>query len=152
MPPGRLLLEVSSARPTVRRPQGTPGTRWRDSTAHLAYECLGYQRGSRRLSLTTRTSAFPDSLSYHLSQFLQEKTHISRHLMVEKNSQLYFKQFHLCIYLINRCKKRNRCDTNRNTTLLFLLPRSCQHPATLKRSGPTLHMPQSTTPSMSDRC
>ena len=41
MPSGCLPLEVFRARPTGRRPQGRPRTRWRDDISLLAWECLG---------------------------------------------------------------------------------------------------------------
>ncbi|KAK0152856.1 hypothetical protein N1851_005478 [Merluccius polli] len=41
MPPGRLPGEVFRARPTGRRPQGRPRTRWRDYVSRLAWERLG---------------------------------------------------------------------------------------------------------------
>jgi len=40
MPPGRLPWEVFQARPTGRRPRGTPRTRWRDYVSRLACERL----------------------------------------------------------------------------------------------------------------
>ena len=44
MPPGRLPGEVFRARPTGRRPQGRPRTRWRDYVSRLAWERLGIPR------------------------------------------------------------------------------------------------------------
>ncbi|KAK0130608.1 putative uncharacterized transposon-derived protein F52C9.6 [Merluccius polli] len=41
MPPGHLPGEVFRARPTGRRPQGIPRTRWRDYVSRLAWERLG---------------------------------------------------------------------------------------------------------------
>ncbi len=41
MPPGRLPGKVFRARPTGRRPQGRPRTRWRDYVSRLAWERLG---------------------------------------------------------------------------------------------------------------
>jgi len=41
MSPGRLPLEVFQTRPTGRRPQGRPRTRWRDYISRIACERLG---------------------------------------------------------------------------------------------------------------
>ena len=40
MPSGHLPLEVHQPRPTGRRSQGRPRTRWRDYISHLAWERL----------------------------------------------------------------------------------------------------------------